>query len=63
MTDGQSNRVGDVEIAHGQATVLLILHSRWPGAAQLTPDEADALAERLRAQAQAVRLVNARATD
>lgn len=55
---GERNRVGDVEVAHGEATVLLILHGRWPGSAQLSPDQADAIAEHLRAQAAHARRVN-----
>jgi len=52
------NRVGDVEVAHGAATVVLILHGRWPGTAQLTPDDADAIADRLREQAAHARQAN-----
>jgi hypothetical protein len=48
---GESNRIGDVEVAHGQATVLLVLHGRWPGTTQMSPDAADAVAAKLRKQA------------
>lgn len=52
-------RVGDVEVMHGQATVVMVLNGRWPGSVQLSPDEADAVADRLRQQARYARLVNA----
>ncbi len=51
-------RVGDVEIAHGQATELLILHGRWPGSTRLSPDDADQLAALLREQAEHGRQIN-----
>jgi hypothetical protein len=53
-----SRRARNVEVGHGEATVLLIVHGRWPGAAQLTPDDADDLAARLREQAASVRRIN-----
>ena len=58
MTTENPTRVGDVEVAHGAATVLLILHGRWPGAVQLSPDDADAAADRIREQAAHVRRIN-----
>lgn len=51
-------RVGDVEVMHGQATVLMVLVGRWPGSVQLSPDDADAVADRLRQQAAYARRVN-----
>ena len=60
MGDSENpRRVGDAEVMHGQATVVLVLHSRWPGSAQFTPDEADALAEQLTQQAAYARELNA----
>lgn len=53
------NRVGDVEIAHGAASVVIVLHGRWPGAAQLSPDDADLIAERIKVQAAYAREINA----
>lgn len=52
-------RVGDVQVMHGAAVVVLVLSGRWPGSATLTPDEADAVADRLRQQATYAREVNA----
>lgn len=48
-------RIGEVELAHGVDAVSLILGGRWRGAAVLSPDEADELADRLREQAAAAR--------
>lgn len=58
MSEPAPNRVGDVEVMHGSATVLLVLHGRWPGSTQLTPDDADALADRIREQAAYTRRIN-----
>lgn len=58
MTDESINRVGDAEVGNGTATVLLVLHGKWPGATQLDPDQADALAERLSVHAAHVRHLN-----
>lgn len=63
VTVGRSNRVGNVEVGRGEATVLLVLYGRWPGAVQLTPDHADTIAERLRAEAAGVRRVNQERTE
>ena len=63
VTGQDRNRVGDVEVAHGTVTVLLILHGRWPGSVQLEPDDADALADRLRDQAAHVRRLRAHDAD
>lgn len=53
MTD--TLRSGPAEVAHGIDCVSLTLGGRHPGAAVLTPDEADNLAEILGRQAKHAR--------
>lgn len=57
MASEQTNRlrVGEVELAHGADVVSLVIHGRHRGATVLTPDDADALADRLSWQAAAAR--------
>jgi hypothetical protein len=42
---------GHAEVAHGVDCVSLVLNGRYPGAAVLTPEEADRLADLLHRQA------------
>lgn len=53
-------RIGGAEVMHGADVVLLVLRGTWPGSAQLTPDQADALAGRLREQAAYAREIRER---
>lgn len=55
MTKENPDRVGEVELAHHVDLVYLAIDGQHPGVTQLTPDEADALAERLIYKAMAAR--------
>ncbi|MER5608357.1 hypothetical protein AB0F93_00175 [Micromonospora tulbaghiae] len=55
MTGKDSRRVGEVEVMHGSDVVLLAIDGRYSGITQLTPDDADRLATRIREQATAAR--------
>lgn len=48
-------RVGEVELSHHVDLVYLAIDGRHAGVTQLTPDEADQLADRLKEQAEAAR--------
>ncbi len=48
---------------HGSATVLLVVYGKWPGSTQLSPDDADALADRLKEQAAYTRRANGDGAD
>jgi hypothetical protein len=53
--------VGDATVRHGAESVLVTIDGRYPGSTQLTPDQADQLANVLHTQAQYAR--SAAATD
>jgi hypothetical protein len=50
-----SLRAGPASVGHGVDCVSLVLDGRHPGAAVLTPDESDRLADLLHEQAQQAR--------
>lgn len=54
-TDEDPSRVGEVELTFHTDLVYLTIHGRQPGLTQLTPDEAEDLAEQLKAKAAAAR--------
>lgn len=51
VTGKNTKRVGEVEVGHGVDLVLLAIDGRYSGITQLTPDEAERLADRLREKA------------